>query len=60
MVFSLLGVGVVERLVWLLSSFSAIAEVEGEREKVFARGPRWVSFNSMHRKVSMGHAHGKG
>ena len=23
-----------------------IVEAEGDREKVFARGPRWVSFNS--------------
>lgn len=30
-----------------LSSFSVIVEVEGDREKVLVRGPKWVSFNSV-------------
>ena len=44
MVFSLVGVAVPEILA--LSSFSVRVEVEGVRENVLARGPRWVSFNS--------------
>lgn len=52
MVFSLLGVGLARP--WLLSSLSVMVEVEAdeEREKVFARGPRWVSFSSAGRILS--------
>ena len=46
MVFSFEGVAVPELPAWLLSSLSVMVEVEGEREKVLARGPRWVSFSS--------------
>lgn len=60
MVFSLLGVAATEMLPWLFSSFSVIVEVEGERENVLARGPRWVSFSSVYCHVSPGDTCGKG
>lgn len=51
MVLSFVGVAVPEMAApWLLSSFSVMVAVDGDREKVFARGPRWVSFSS---KVTM-------
>ena len=40
------GVAVPEAALWLLSSLSVMVDVEGDRENVFARGPKWVSFNS--------------
>lgn len=46
MVLSLVGVAVPEMAPWLLSSLSVMVEVEGDREKVLVRGPRWVSFSS--------------
>ena len=50
-VLSFVGVAVPEMAApWLLSSFSVMVAVDGDRENVFARGPRWVSFSS---KVTM-------
>jgi hypothetical protein len=46
MVFSFVGVAVPEMEDWLLSSFSVMVEVEGDRENVLVRGPRWVSLSS--------------
>ena len=46
MVFSFVGVAVPEMADWLLSSFSVMVEVEGDRENVLVRGPRWVSLSS--------------
>ena len=46
MVLSFVGVAVPEMAPWLLSSFSVMVEVEGDRENVLARGPRWVSLSS--------------
>ena len=43
--FSCVGVAVPERPPGLLLSLSVIVDVEGDREKVLVRGPRWVSFN---------------
>jgi len=46
MVLSFVGVAVPEMAApWLLSSFSVMVAVDGDRENVFARGPRWVSFS---------------
>jgi hypothetical protein len=45
-VFSFVGVADPEMLAWFLLSLSVMVDVDGERENVFARGPRWVSFNS--------------
>jgi hypothetical protein len=52
MLFSVFGVEAPEGTVdaWDLSSFSVIVDVEGEREKLLAIGPRWVSFSSGHRR----------
>lgn len=41
-----LGVGVDEVGGTPFSSFSVMVDVEGLREKVLARGPKWVSFSS--------------
>lgn len=41
-----LGVGVAEVGMGDFSSFSVIVDVDGFREKVLVRGPKWVSFNS--------------
>lgn len=46
MVLSFVGVAVPEMAPWLLSSFSVMVEVEGDRENVLVRGPRWVSLSS--------------
>src|SRR4051794_41039254 len=51
MAFSSVGVADPARPPGLLS-LSVIVEVEGEREKVLVRGPRWVSFNSAHHAPS--------
>jgi hypothetical protein len=46
-VLSFVGVAVPEMAApWLLSSFSVMVAADGDRENVFARGPRWVSFSS--------------
>jgi hypothetical protein len=45
-VLSFVGVAVPEMAApWALSSFSVTVAVDGDRENVFARGPRWVSFS---------------
>jgi len=53
MAFSSVGVADPARPPGLLS-LSVMVEVEGEREKVLVRGPRWVSFNSAHHHMSAG------
>jgi hypothetical protein len=47
---SLVGVDTPAMLARDLSSFSVMVEVDGVREKVFARGPRWVSLSSDNRQ----------
>lgn len=42
-----LGVGVAEVGRGLFSSLSVMVDVEGVREKVLVRGPRWVSLSSV-------------
>jgi len=43
---SLVGVAVPEMDSWALRSLSVIVEVDGDREKVSFRGPRWVCLSS--------------
>jgi hypothetical protein len=45
-VLSFVGVAVPEMEPWLLSSFSVTVALEGDRENVLERGPRWVSLSS--------------
>jgi hypothetical protein len=45
MVLSFVGVAVPEMAPRFLSSFSVMVEVEGVRENVLARGPKWVSLS---------------
>lgn len=53
MAFSSVGVADPARPPGLLS-LSVMVEVEGDREKVLVRGPRWVSFNSARHHMSAG------
>jgi len=45
MVPSFVGVAVPDMLGWAFSLLSVMVEVDGEREKVLAKGPRWVSLS---------------
>ena len=52
MLLSVVGVEVPEILGAFSSLSGVMVEVEGDREKVLVRGPKWVSFNSVGRAVS--------
>ena len=50
---SLVGVDVPEMLAWPFSSLSGVmVEVDVDLEKVFVRGPKWVSLSSAENVIS--------
>lgn len=44
-VFSFVGVAEPAMLAWAFSLLSVMVDVEGDREKVLAKGPKWVSLS---------------